>query len=120
MNVERPSANRTSMNPPPPRFPAEGWVTANAKPTAIAASTALPPACSTATPASVACVSRVTTIAWRACTGCAAQPQPWRDWPQKQNFLLAVRGALHLDDKDKVARRHEPFNRGYGPTKRKP
>ena len=31
------------MNPPPPRFPAEGWVTAKAKPTATAASTALPP-----------------------------------------------------------------------------
>ena len=57
MNVERPSAKRTSMNPPPPMLPAEGCVTASAKPTATAASTALPPAFSTATPASVACCS---------------------------------------------------------------
>jgi hypothetical protein len=61
------------MKPPPPIFPADGCVTASAKPTATAASTAFPPASSTATPASVACRSTVTTMAWRACTGCAAQ-----------------------------------------------
>src|SRR5262249_29960352 len=31
------------MNPPPPRFPAAGWVTASANPVATAASTAFPP-----------------------------------------------------------------------------
>ena len=43
MNVVRPSAMRISMKPPPPRLPANGCVTASAKPTATAASTALPP-----------------------------------------------------------------------------
>ena len=54
MNVARPSAKRISMKPPPPRLPANGCVTAIAKPTATAASTALPPFCSTATPTSAA------------------------------------------------------------------
>src|SRR5271157_1633911 len=75
MNVARPSARRTSMKPPPPTFPAEGWVTARAKPTATAASTALPPARRTSTPAWVAWRSRVTTMACRARTGCAARPR---------------------------------------------
>ena len=44
MNVVRPSAKRTSMNPPPPRLPAYGYVTASANPIATAASIALPPA----------------------------------------------------------------------------
>src|ERR1019366_304910 len=72
MNVVRPSARRTSMKPPPPMLPAVGWVTARAKPTATAASTALPPARRTSTPAWVAWRSRVTTMACRARTGCAA------------------------------------------------
>jgi hypothetical protein len=38
------------MNPPPPRFPAAGCVTASAKATAIAASTALPPRFRISTP----------------------------------------------------------------------
>src|ERR1019366_6554736 len=72
MNVVRPSARRTSMKPPPPMLPAVGWVTARANPTATAASIALPPARRTSTPAWVAWRSRVTTIACRARTGCAA------------------------------------------------
>src|ERR1035437_963900 len=71
MNVARPSARRTSMKPPPPMFPAAGWVTARANPTATAASTALPPARRTATPAWVAWRSRATPMACRARTGCA-------------------------------------------------
>src|SRR5271157_4749031 len=71
MNVVRPSARRTSMKPPPPMFPAVGWVTASANPTATAASIALPPARSTSTPAWVAWRSRVTTMACCARTGCA-------------------------------------------------
>ena len=54
MNVASPSAMRTSMKPPPPMLPADGCVTASANPTATAASTAFPPAFSTATPTSVA------------------------------------------------------------------
>ena len=38
-----PSAMRITMNPPPPMLPASGCTTASAKPTATAASTALPP-----------------------------------------------------------------------------
>src|SRR5262249_44599980 len=39
-----------TINPPPPKLPAEGHTTASAKPTATAASTALPPRFSTSTP----------------------------------------------------------------------
>src|ERR1035438_1223456 len=73
MKVVRPSAMRSSINPPPPRLPAPGCVTASAKPTATAASTAFPPACRTLSPAAVACGSTVTTMPCRARTGCAAQ-----------------------------------------------
>ena len=48
------------MKPPPPRLPALECVTASAKPTATAASMALPPDSSTFTPAWVAWVSRDT------------------------------------------------------------
>ena len=60
------------MKPPPPMLPALGCVTASAKPTATAASMALPPLLRTLSPASVACASRVTTMPCRARTGCAA------------------------------------------------
>ena len=69
MKVERPSAKRISMKPPPPMLPANGWVTASAKPTATAASTALPPCWSTATPTSAAVASIATTMPWRARSG---------------------------------------------------
>src|SRR5947209_2394196 len=69
MKVLRPSDKRMSMNPPPPRFPAEGCVTANVNPMATAASIALPPCCNTETPTAVACGSTVTTIPCRARTG---------------------------------------------------
>ena len=42
------------MNPPPPMFPASGFVTASAKAIATAASTALPPALRMFNPTSVA------------------------------------------------------------------
>ena len=42
------------MNPPPPIFPASGWVTSSAKPTATAASMALPPALRMSRPTSLA------------------------------------------------------------------
>ncbi len=50
------------MNPPPPMLPAEGCVTASANPVAMAASTALPPARSTARPTWLARRSTDTTI----------------------------------------------------------
>src|SRR6266487_492502 len=51
-------------------FPAYGCVTAIAKPTATAASTALPPFCSTETPTSAAVPSMATTMPRRARSGC--------------------------------------------------
>src|SRR4051812_47963688 len=42
------------MNPPPPMLPASGQVTARAKPTATAASTALPPLARTCSPTRLA------------------------------------------------------------------
>ena len=44
----------TTANPPPPILPAEGYTTASPKPTATAASTALPPRRKTSTPISAA------------------------------------------------------------------
>jgi hypothetical protein len=45
-----PGPVRTTAKPPPPMFPALGWVTASASAVAIAASTALPPAARTSCP----------------------------------------------------------------------
>src|SRR5579863_10382108 len=53
---------RTSMNPPPPMFPAWGSTTASANATATAASTAFPPRFMISTPASDASFSSLTTI----------------------------------------------------------
>jgi hypothetical protein len=55
---------RITMYPPPPRFPASGYTTANANPTATAASTAFPPRRRISTPTSLASGASVTTIAW--------------------------------------------------------
>src|SRR5690348_12212489 len=63
MNFARPFFGRTSMNPPPPMFPAAGSTTASANPTATAASTAFPPFFKISTPASDASASSLTTIA---------------------------------------------------------
>src|SRR5690606_26344385 len=76
MTVCRPSARRMTMKPPPPRLPAAGCVTASAKPTATAASTALPPARRISIPAWLACTSVDPTIACRARTG--SREAPWR------------------------------------------
>ena len=51
------------MYPPPPRFPASGYVTASANPTATAASTAFPPRRKISTPAALASESLLDTIA---------------------------------------------------------
>ena len=50
------------MKPPPPRLPARGKVTASAKPTATAASTALPPRFKMSNPTREAAASCVTTM----------------------------------------------------------
>src|SRR6185369_1555032 len=55
----------TNIKPPPPMLPASGQVTARAKPTATAASTALPPFLSTAAPASDAGAETDTTMPLR-------------------------------------------------------
>ena len=62
------------MKPPPPRLPAAGCVTARAKPTATAASTALPPRFKTSTPTRVACSSADPTMPRRARTGSREAP----------------------------------------------
>ena len=59
----------TSMKPPPPRLPARGRLTARAKPTPTAASTALPPAAKIATPTRVAVASWAATMPFSANTG---------------------------------------------------
>ena len=73
-----PGAGWMTMKPPPPTLPAAGQVTAIAKAVATAASTALPPFCSTETPTSAAIASMATTMpcrartGWRACRGTAS------------------------------------------------
>src|SRR5271166_4237542 len=57
------------MKPPPPMLPARGRVTASAKPTATAASTALPPSRKTSSPTRDAAASWVTTMPCLATTG---------------------------------------------------
>src|SRR5258706_3675278 len=57
------------MNPPPPMLPASGSTTASAKPTATAASIALPPCLITSMPAALASGCADTTIAFGAVTG---------------------------------------------------
>jgi hypothetical protein len=69
MAVVRPSRRRIIMKPPPPKFPAAGYVTASAKATATAASTALPPRFMTSTPTREAIGSVEATIPRRARTG---------------------------------------------------
>src|SRR5208337_2406379 len=59
------------MKPPPPMLPARGRVTASAKPTATAASTALPPSRKTSSPTRDAAASWVTTMPCFATTGTA-------------------------------------------------
>src|SRR5665647_2798429 len=54
------------MKPPPPMFPALGYVTASAKPVATAASTAFPPAFMISTPASLAYFDMLPAIACSA------------------------------------------------------
>src|SRR3990167_4933894 len=66
------AARCTSMKPPPPILPASGWVTASAKATATAASTALPPAFKMSTPIMAASRSGPATMPWRATVGLAA------------------------------------------------
>src|SRR4051794_74356 len=61
MAVLVPSGKRTTMNPPPPMLPAVGCVTPRAKPTATAASTALPPFFRISTPTSLAAPSALLT-----------------------------------------------------------
>jgi hypothetical protein len=55
------SCMKTTAKPPPPRLPACGCVTARAKPTATAASTALPPARKTSSPTLLAAGCALTT-----------------------------------------------------------
>src|SRR5690242_8533563 len=62
MVVSLPSAKWTTMKPPPPILPARGKVTASAKPTATAASTALPPFCRMSAPTRAAKPSCATTM----------------------------------------------------------
>jgi hypothetical protein len=59
------------MNPPPPMLPASGCTTARVKPTATAASTALPPCRSTSRPTSLAMPLPETTMACAPSVTCA-------------------------------------------------
>src|SRR5262249_19631489 len=82
-----------SMKPPPPMLPASGQVTARAKPTATAASTALPPFFRTATPTSAAGAETQTTMPlrpvaeWAAGAGVTAARAPSRARAAGADFI---------------------------------
>src|SRR5678815_382643 len=79
------------MNPPPPRLPAAGCVTANAKATAIAASTALPPRFMISTPTRDATSLVDATMPFRALTGWRpAARAPWLLGPVNQATLTRM------------------------------
>src|SRR6185312_9202804 len=71
-NRLRPFPRWMVMNPPPPILPQHGCTTASAKPTATAASTALPPRLRMSTPTMVARCCALTTMACLAVTGFAS------------------------------------------------
>ena len=81
------------MKPPPPMFPAPGSTTASAKPTATAASTALPPLLRISTPASSASASSLTTMAFAPQTGAvghgACCANLWRAYKPLQTIAAA-------------------------------
>ena len=81
------------MNPPPPIFPFDGLVTASAKPVAIAASTAFPPALSTSAPASLAILVAETTIPWEART---AEVSCWLETSTVEDNSISGPTALVL------------------------
>src|SRR5215831_17958339 len=66
---------RMTMKPPPPMLPANGYVTASAKPVATAASTALPPRTMMSRPTRLAIESLLTTI---ACGAVVAAAPGWK------------------------------------------
>src|SRR5262249_55048140 len=88
-----PSAVRISMNPPPPRFPASGQVTASASATATAASTALPPRFMTSTPTREAIASTEATMPCLARTGRreAASSGSARNRSSATNFFMRAK-----------------------------
>ena len=84
------------MNPPPPMLPAAGYVTDRAKPVAMAASTALPPAASTSRPAWLAMArGEVDGVSGSWASLKANRPQWLRD--QQVNVLVQVAREKHAD-----------------------
>ena len=75
------------MKPPPPILPARGKVTASAKPTPTAASTALPPCCKISRPTAEASASCEATMPFFAQTGC------WMAFSEKIASLACDAGA---------------------------
>src|SRR5437867_4272006 len=84
-----------SMKPPPPMLPASGQVTARAKPTATAASTALPPLFRTAAPTSEAGGDTDTTMPLRPSALWAAWELPGKaEQSRKGNNPAHVRREI--------------------------
>src|SRR5215204_14646 len=103
-----------TMKPPPPRFPAPGYVTASAKPTATAASTALPPRCRISTPALDASASADATIPWRARTGSRDAPCTETSAPQTVAIHARVTPARRARDRRRGTAADLIIGRGTG------
>src|SRR5882724_8249289 len=83
---------RIRICPPPPKPVIPVCVTPRTNPMATAASIALPPAFKTAMPTSVAFVSPLTAIAWRALTGMAlCRAAGWKPDTSKRIIGMNVR-----------------------------
>src|ERR1700728_3578343 len=118
--MSSPPARWMIMKPPPPMLPARGYVTAMAKPTATAASTALPPFCRTSAPMRAASASCATTMpslattAWAWPTSASEPPLPSASSANARTPGAAIArkvrsirrrgGATALGDKDIAAR----------------
>jgi hypothetical protein len=91
-----PSAIRTSMNPPPPKFPAVGYVTARAKAVATAASTALPPWVRISAPTCEAIAESVTTAASRNRAGVFWAPAKGSRSAKRQASIQDRTGSVYI------------------------
>src|SRR5438105_3862668 len=84
-----------SMKPPPPRFPADGHVTASARATATAASTALPPRLRMSTPTREAIGLVDVTIPCRACSGSGAAAYAVVERRRRTMSVFFMRGEVY-------------------------
>src|SRR5579871_3040330 len=104
------------MNPPPPRLPADGCVTASARATATAASTALPPRLRMPAPTCEAVSLDEATMPCGARTGCGP-PCPRAGAAASRNSTFTNRRARTKTSVDAECEREDESQRRRGAEK---